>query len=51
MQLRLQQYQVDKCSFDSSSIKLMSLRLRIVTMPGVQEEARGNSVEMEKNKM
>ena len=37
MRLRLQQKQVD-------------LRLRIVTVPGVQEEALRNGVETEKNK-
>jgi len=37
MRLRLQQKQVD-------------FRLRIVTVPGVQEEARTNGVETEKNK-
>jgi len=36
MRLRLQQKQVD-------------LRLRIVTVPGVQEEAQRNGVETEKN--
>jgi len=36
MRLRLQQKQVD-------------LRLRIVTVPGVQKEARRNGVETEKN--
>ena len=37
-----------KFGFDSSKDK--DLRLRIVTVPGVQEEARRKGVETEKNK-
>ena len=31
-------------------LKQVDLRLRIVTVPGVQEEVRRNGVEMEKNR-
>ena len=37
-----------KCGFDSSKDK--DLGLRIVTVPGVQEEARRKGVETDKNK-
>jgi len=37
-----------KCGFDFS--RNVDILLRIVTVPGVQEEARRNSVETEKNR-